>query len=141
MSLTYLPNRVQGDRKQIGKKRTPGEIRIQNGMDRVLTHCSSLSRRAFQRDHIRLLALCSTSILFLSLTDVAELDGGNVAKISFPSPNDLTNFVCKVCKSPCPISTTVSLFNGRSCWPSLASAVLEYNINCVLWRSSTYRPC
>jgi len=25
-------------------------------------------------------------------TDIAELDGGNVARIEFPNPNDLTNF-------------------------------------------------
>jgi len=42
-----------------GKKRTPGEIRIQK--------------------------------------DIAELDGGKVATISFPNPNDLTSFDVAIC--------------------------------------------
>lgn len=46
------------DEKKVGKKRTPGEIRIQK--------------------------------------DIAELDGGTVATISFPNPNDLTNFIVEV---------------------------------------------
>jgi len=46
------------DEKKVGKKKTPGEIRIQK--------------------------------------DIAELDGGTVATISFPNPNDLTNFIVEV---------------------------------------------
>jgi len=45
---------IKGGAKKVGKKRTPGEIRIQK--------------------------------------DIAELDGGTVAKVEFPNPNDLTNF-------------------------------------------------
>lgn len=46
------------DGKKAGKKRTPGEIRIQK--------------------------------------DIADLDGGKVATIEFPNPNDLTAFVVKI---------------------------------------------
>lgn len=49
-------NNAEG--KKQGKKRSPGEIRIQK--------------------------------------DIAELDSGTVAHISFPNPNDLTNFVVEV---------------------------------------------
>lgn len=31
------------------------------------------------------------------LTDIAELDGGKVATISFPNPNDLTSFDVAIC--------------------------------------------
>jgi len=47
-----------GSAKTNGKRRTPGEIRIQ--------------------------------------TDIADLDGGNVADIEFPNPNDLTTFYVSV---------------------------------------------
>jgi len=47
-----------GGAKKAGKKRTPGEIRIQK--------------------------------------DIAELDGGTVAVITFPNPNNLTNFDVRV---------------------------------------------
>ena len=36
------------------------------------------------------------SSLFL-LTDIAELDGGKVATIDFPNPNDLTAFDVRIC--------------------------------------------
>jgi ubiquitin-conjugating enzyme E2 M len=47
-----------GEEKKTGKKRTPGEIRIQK--------------------------------------DIAELDGGTAATVTFPNPNDLTNFIVTI---------------------------------------------
>eukprot|EP00598_Pedospumella_elongata_P002152 CAMPEP_0184968032 /NCGR_PEP_ID=MMETSP1098-20130426/1207_1 /TAXON_ID=89044 /ORGANISM="Spumella elongata, Strain CCAP 955/1" /LENGTH=220 /DNA_ID=CAMNT_0027489583 /DNA_START=77 /DNA_END=739 /DNA_ORIENTATION=- len=49
---------IKSGAKKAGKKRTPGEIRIQK--------------------------------------DIAELDGGSVAQVDFPNPNDLTNFTVTV---------------------------------------------
>ena len=36
--------------------------------------------------------ICSLIHILLPQTDIAELDGGKVAKISFPNPNDLSSF-------------------------------------------------
>jgi ubiquitin-conjugating enzyme E2 M len=65
-----------GESGKTGKKRTPGEIRIQTG---------KLLRLLFWRRHILTQAL-------LFYVDIAELDGGDVATIKFPNPNDLTLF-------------------------------------------------
>lgn len=64
-----------------GKKRTPGEIRIQKG--------------AFSYSFLLLLSLIHS--LTKSSTDIAELDGGKVATISFPNANDLTTFDVSIC--------------------------------------------
>ena len=34
--------------------------------------------------------------MFILFADIAELDGGKVATIEFPNPNDLTAFVVKI---------------------------------------------
>ena len=66
------------DSRKVGKKRTPGEIRIQKG---IIVHCKVL--KLF-------------SMNWSLYIDVAELDGGSAAKVVFPNPNDLTNFIVTV---------------------------------------------
>lgn len=63
------------------KKRTPGEIRIQKGA------CARAARR---------LCYLQTDV-YCVLLDIAELDGGKVATVTFPNPNDLTMFNVQVC--------------------------------------------
>ena len=62
------------------KKKTPGEIRIQKvsaaGAERIgLARTDEILARSIPRPQ-----------------DIAELDGGDVARITFPNPNDLTSF-------------------------------------------------
>lgn len=66
------------------KKRTPGELRIQKGLscsERVSNEC--------------IVCVNATSHTPPPL-DIAELDGGKVATIDFPNPNDLTNFLVTI---------------------------------------------
>ena len=43
-----------------------------------------------------LTTLFQTSIFFCTETDITDLDGGTVAQVDFPNPNDLTNFAVVV---------------------------------------------
>jgi ubiquitin-conjugating enzyme E2 M len=63
------------------KKRTPGEIRIQKGINSIPLHFQ------FLRYMQSMLIWCP---------DIAELDGGSAAVVSFPDPNDLTTFNVRV---------------------------------------------
>lgn len=74
---------IKGGAKKAGKKRTPGEIRIQKGIfvfQNPSAFCSVPTVPNFPP---------STSFI---RTDIADLDGGAVAQVDFPNPNDLTNF-------------------------------------------------
>lgn len=71
-----------GEERRGGRKRTPGEIRIQKG----------LFADSFAMILSNTLSYCSS---FCCL-DIAELDAGNAAKVDFPNPNDLTNFAVTV---------------------------------------------
>jgi ubiquitin-conjugating enzyme E2 M len=83
--------KTKKDGGQQGKKRSPGEIRIQKGNFSIpiqlpflfpkmssLTYCNWRSSRH--------------NIEHINKKDIAELDGGKVATIEFPNPNDLTAF-------------------------------------------------
>lgn len=65
--------------KSGGKKRTPGEIRIQKGKS-LLSNLMIILPNTHQ------------SFVTHFCTDIADLDGGKVATIDFPNPNDLTKF-------------------------------------------------
>ncbi len=72
-------SRTDGGKKS-GKKKTPGEIRIQKGAIYIYIYISSQSllMRVFSFSCLR--------------KDITDLDGGSVAQVDFPNPNDLTNF-------------------------------------------------
>lgn len=72
-----------------GKKRTPGEIRIQKGAPQEMIR--------FERLRPAVLTHARSSAPLSSITDIAELDGGKVATIHFPNPNDLTSFDVSIC--------------------------------------------
>lgn len=75
--------RIQpGGGKKPTKKRTPGEIRIQKGKKLAL--------------FLILVAWTHFSRIFVSLIDIADLDGGKVAQVDFPNPNDLTLFTVAI---------------------------------------------
>jgi ubiquitin-conjugating enzyme E2 M len=67
-------------KKTGGKKRTPGEIRIQKGPLRT-------TRLDIECHLLRWLR-----VIFPTVLDISDLDGGTVAQVEFPNPNDLTNF-------------------------------------------------
>lgn len=67
-----------GDGAAPAKKRSPGEIRIQKGA--LLLRRIGNGKDGAALTHRK------------SITDIAELDGGKVANVSFPDPNDLTSF-------------------------------------------------
>ena len=62
------------------KKRTPGEIRIQKG-------------RKVTMEYFNKTYEFTSMLIFL---DIAELDGGQAAVVSFPDANDLTTFGVRI---------------------------------------------
>lgn len=92
------------------KKRSPGELRIQKGTD-IDCRLEVLPLRNAVDNGIpvgiyRLNPAGSSISRWIDIhhsphhvflrTDIAELDGGKVAQIDFPNPNDLTNFTVTV---------------------------------------------
>jgi ubiquitin-conjugating enzyme E2 M len=67
-----------GETGKTGKKRTPGEIRIQTGKSIWPYDCAFAATPGLTE--------------VPQYSDIAELDGGDVATIKFPNPNDLTLF-------------------------------------------------
>jgi ubiquitin-conjugating enzyme E2 M len=87
-----------------GTKKTPGEIRIQKGELRIVPPPPIIAQMVvifvfcycclFLTPSISLHVFSPPSLLHI---DIGELDGGKVATISFPNPNDLTSFNVTVC--------------------------------------------
>lgn len=80
---------IKGTVKRAAKKKTPGEIRIQKGIYNFINISLFISFFVFLFRWLILLSICC----FL---DISELDGGKVAQIDFPNPNDLTYFLVTI---------------------------------------------
>ena len=84
-----------------GKKRSPGEIRIQKGKKGEIVEAKrkrdDLSRARFLTSIFNSLLHDDYLFRFIHLLDIAELDGGKVATVTWKNPNDLTNFDVLVC--------------------------------------------